>query len=90
LRQSAAEGQIDDNHRRATDKKGALMLEEPPPPRRQRGQALIETSREDLDLYSAEELTERIEQLQAEIERTRAQLVNKDAKRAAADAFFKR
>jgi uncharacterized small protein (DUF1192 family) len=66
------------------------MLEEPPPPRRQRGQALIETSREDLDLYSAEELTERIEQLQAEIERTRAQLVNKDAKRAAADAFFKR
>ena len=66
------------------------MLEEPPPPRRGRGQALIEASREDLDLYSAEELNERIEQLQAEIERTRAQLVNKDAKRAAADAFFKR
>src|SRR5580693_1658391 len=63
------------------------MLEEPPPPRRGRGQALIEASREDLDLYSAEELNERIEQLQAEIERTRAQLVNKDAKRAAADAF---
>jgi uncharacterized small protein (DUF1192 family) len=66
------------------------MLEEPPPPRRQRGQALVDASREDLDLYSAEELNERIEQLQAEIERTRAQLVNKDAKRAAADAFFKR
>ena len=66
------------------------MLEEPPPPRRQRGQALIEASREDLDLYAVEELHERIEQLQAEIERTRAQLVNKDAKRAAADSFFKR
>jgi uncharacterized small protein (DUF1192 family) len=66
------------------------MMEEPPPPRRIRGQALIDASREDLDLFSAEELTERIEQLQAEIERARTQLVNKDAKRAAADAFFKR
>jgi uncharacterized small protein (DUF1192 family) len=66
------------------------MLEEPPPPRKQRGQALIEAAREDLDLYAADELSERIEQLQAEIERTRTQLVNKEAKRAAADAFFKR
>ncbi|HEY3889506.1 MAG TPA: DUF1192 family protein [Caulobacteraceae bacterium] len=66
------------------------MMEEPPPPRKMRGQALFDASREDLDLYSAEELNERIEQLQVEIERTRTQLVNKDAKRAAADAFFKR
>jgi uncharacterized small protein (DUF1192 family) len=66
------------------------MLEEPPPPRKQRGQALIDAAREDLDLYAADELNERIDQLQAEIERTRAQLVNKEAKRAAADAFFKR
>jgi uncharacterized small protein (DUF1192 family) len=66
------------------------MLEDLPPPRRQRGQALIEAAREDLDLFSAEELNERIEQLQAELERVRAQLVSKDAKRAAADAFFKR
>ena len=66
------------------------MMEEPPPPRRIRGQALIDASREDLDLFSAEELNERIEQLQAEIERARTQLVNKDSKRAAADAFFKR
>jgi uncharacterized small protein (DUF1192 family) len=66
------------------------MLEEPPPPRKQRGQALIDAAREDLDLYAADELSERIEQLQAEIERTRTQLVNKEAKRAAADAFFKR
>jgi uncharacterized small protein (DUF1192 family) len=86
----AGEGQIDDNDRQATDKKGALMLEDLPPPRRQRGQALIEAAREDLDLFSAEELNERIEQLTAELERVRAQLVSKDAKRAAADAFFKR
>ena len=66
------------------------MLEDPPPPRRQRGQALIEAAREDLDLFSVEELNERVEQLTAEIERARAQLVSKDAKRAAADAFFKR
>jgi uncharacterized small protein (DUF1192 family) len=86
----AGEGQIDDNHRRATGKKAGPMMEEPPPPRKMRGQALIDASREDLDLYSAEELNERIEQLQAEIERTHTQLVDKDAKRAAADAFFKR
>ncbi len=66
------------------------MMEEPPTPRRLRGQSLIDAGREDLELYSAEELHERIEQLQAEIERVRTQLVNKDAKRAAADAFFKR
>lgn len=66
------------------------MLEDAPPPRRQRGQALIEAAREDLELFSAEELNERIEALSAEIERVRAQLVSKDAKRAAADAFFKR
>ena len=65
-------------------------MEEPPPPRKQRGQALIDAAREDLDLYAADELSERIEQLQAEIERTRTHLVNKEAKRAAADAFFKR
>ena len=56
------------------------MMEEPPPPRKMRGQALIDASREDLDLYAAEELNERIEQLQAEIETApgRTQLQNKD------------
>ncbi len=66
------------------------MMEEPPPARKARGQALIEAFREDLDPYAVEELNERIEHLQAEIERTRAHLVQKQAKRAAADAFFKR
>ena len=66
------------------------MLEEPAPPRRARGQALIDAAREDLDLYAVEELQERIEQLQAEIARTKAQMDRKQAGRAAADALFKR
>jgi uncharacterized small protein (DUF1192 family) len=66
------------------------MLEEPAPPRRGRGQALIDVTREDLDLYAVEELRERIEQLQAEAARTQAQLERKQAGRAAADALFKR
>lgn len=66
------------------------MLEDPAPPRRTRGQALIDVTREDLDLYAVEELRERIEQLQAEAARTQAQLERKQAGRAAADALFKR
>ena len=66
------------------------MLDEPAPPRRARGQALLDVTREDLDLYAVEELEERIEQLQAEAARTRAQLERKQAGRAAADALFKR
>jgi len=66
------------------------MMEDPAPPRRGRGQALIDVTREDLDLYAVEELRERIEQLQAEAARTLAQLERKQAGRAAADALFKR
>ena len=66
------------------------MLEEPAPPRRSRGQALIDVTREDLDLYAVEELTERIELLRAEIARVEAQLERKQVGRAAADALFKR
>jgi uncharacterized small protein (DUF1192 family) len=66
------------------------MLEDPAPPRRSRGQALIDVTREDLDLYAVEELQERIELLQAEAVRTQAQLERKQAGRAAADALFKR
>jgi uncharacterized small protein (DUF1192 family) len=66
------------------------MMEEPVEPRRGRGQALIDASREDLDLYAVEELQERIDHLQAEISRTQAQLDRKQAGRAAADALFKR
>jgi uncharacterized small protein (DUF1192 family) len=66
------------------------MLEEAVEPRRGRGQALIDLTREDLELYGVEDLKERIEHLSAEIGRTQAQLDRKQAGRAAADALFKR
>jgi uncharacterized small protein (DUF1192 family) len=65
------------------------MLDEPAEPRRGRGFAMIDLAKEDLDLYGTQELEERIEQLQAEIFRTRTQLDRKKAGRDAADAFFK-
>ncbi len=66
------------------------MLEELPPPRKQRGEALTEAAREDLDLFAVEDLLERIELLEAEIARVRAQIERKQAVRGAADALFKR
>ena len=66
------------------------MNEEPAEARRGRGQALIDLSREDLDLHAVEELLERIELLQAEILRARAHMDRKQAGRAAADALFAR
>jgi uncharacterized small protein (DUF1192 family) len=66
------------------------MLNEPAEPRRIRGQSLIDAAREDLDLFAVDELQERIEALQAEINRTKAQLDRKQSGRAAADALFKR
>ncbi len=66
------------------------MSDEPAEPRRGRGQVLIDLSREDLELYSAEDLNERIALLQGEIDRVRAQLERKHSGRAAADALFKR
>lgn len=57
-------------------------------PRPQRGAALKTLSREDLDLYSVEELQERIEALEAEIARDRAAIEAKTAKKSAADALF--
>jgi uncharacterized small protein (DUF1192 family) len=65
------------------------MLDEPAEPRRGRGFALIDLAKEDLDLYGTEELEERIEQLQAEIFRTKSLLDRKKEDRAAADALFK-
>ena len=65
------------------------MLEEPAEPRLSRGFALIDLAKEDLELYGYDELEERIEQLQAEIFRTRSQLDRKKAGRDAADALFK-
>jgi uncharacterized small protein (DUF1192 family) len=66
------------------------MLEEPPPKKKGRGEALAEALREDLDLFGVDELKERIELLEAEVGRVRAQIDRKQAGRAAADALFKR
>jgi uncharacterized small protein (DUF1192 family) len=64
------------------------MAEEPAEARRQRGQSLIDLGREDLELFGADELGERIAALEAEIERIRAQIARKQSTRAAADALF--
>lgn len=57
-------------------------------PRPQRGEAVLALGREDLDLYSVEELEERIAALDAEIARIRRALEAKKAKKDAADALF--
>lgn len=63
-------------------------MDEPAEPRRGRGAALSEALREDLDLFAVEDLTERIELLEAEIARVKAQLERKKGARSAADALF--
>lgn len=63
-------------------------MDEPAEVRVGRGQRLAEAVREDLDLYGFVELEERIEVLQAEIDRVRAHLDRKRAGREAADALF--
>jgi uncharacterized small protein (DUF1192 family) len=64
------------------------MVEEMVAPRPIRGASLVELSREDLDLYAAGELEERIDRLKGEVERTLVVLERKRAGRAAADALF--
>ena len=66
------------------------MAEEPAEARRARGQALLEVTREDLELFGGEELEERIALLEFEIARVRAQIARKHSSRAAADALFSR
>jgi uncharacterized small protein (DUF1192 family) len=66
------------------------MFEEPAEPRAFNGRALGETTHEDLEVYGVSELEERIQTLQAEIERTKAQLAKKKAGRDAANALFGR
>ncbi len=65
------------------------MLEDPVEPRKIRGAALSDLTREDLELYAVDELEDRIEHLQAEIVRTKAQLDRKKSGREAADALFR-
>ena len=57
-------------------------------PRPQRGAALTALAREDLDLFSVEELGERVEALEAEIARARAAIDGKSSRKSAADALF--
>ncbi len=64
------------------------MIEEMAVPRPVRGAVLVELVREDLDLYAAGELEERIDRLKGEVERTRMVLERKRAGWAAADALF--
>ena len=68
--------------------KEATMTFEDLDPRPQRGAAVSALGREDLDLYSVEELGERIEGLEAEIARVRNAIASKAAKKSAADALF--
>lgn len=57
-------------------------------PRPQRGEPLRALSREDLDVYSIEDLEERIAAMDAEIQRARAAIEAKRSKKNAADALF--
>lgn len=65
-------------------------MDEPVEARVLRGQRLAEAMREDLELYGVAELEERIEALEAEVARCRAQIERKREGRAAADALFSR
>lgn len=65
-------------------------MDEPVQTRVGRGQRLTEAMREDLELYAVVELEERIEALEAEIARCRAQIERKLAGWAQADALFSR
>ncbi|WP_292023760.1 MULTISPECIES: DUF1192 domain-containing protein [unclassified Brevundimonas] len=57
-------------------------------PRPQRGEPLRALSREDLDVYSIEDLEGRIAALDDEIARARAAIEAKRSKKNAADALF--
>jgi uncharacterized small protein (DUF1192 family) len=63
-------------------------MDEPVDVRIGRGQGLLEAVREDLDLYGVSELEERLEILEAEARRVKAQIDKKRSGRAAADALF--
>ena len=65
-----------------------MALEDAEPVRRTRGWAVAELSKEDLEVFGFVELEERIEALQSEVARVRAQLDRKLAGRADADAMF--
>lgn len=63
-------------------------MDEPAEVRVGRGQRLLDAVREDLDLFGISELEERLEVLDAEARRVKAQIDKKRSGRAAADALF--
>jgi uncharacterized small protein (DUF1192 family) len=63
-------------------------MEEPAPPRAARGALLDQLAREDLDLYAVEELRDRIDRLETEIQRVQRVMERKQSGRAQADALF--
>lgn len=63
-------------------------MDEPAEVRVGRGKRLLEAVREDLELYGVAELEERLEVLQSEMARVKAQIDRKRSGRAAADALF--
>jgi uncharacterized small protein (DUF1192 family) len=65
-------------------------MDEPAQPRQARGAIQASLAKEDLDLYSVEELDNRIVVLETEIARVRAARTRKLSGRAAADALFSR
>lgn len=58
--------------------------------RRGRGAVLEQALKEDLELFSVDDLDERIALLEGEISRCRAQMQRKAAGREAADALFRK
>jgi uncharacterized small protein (DUF1192 family) len=64
------------------------VLDESLPRPTGRGASLDDLRKEDLDLYGVEELSDRIQRLEAELVRTREALDKKHARRDAADALF--
>ena len=65
-------------------------MEEAEEVRRGRGAALELALKEDLELFSVDDLEERIALLEGEIGRCRAQIQRKAAGRDAADALFRK
>jgi uncharacterized small protein (DUF1192 family) len=63
-------------------------MEEAALPRARRDAALGELEREDLDLYSVEDLQDRIFRLEAEIGRSRRAIEKKQGVRSAAESLF--
>lgn len=63
-------------------------MDEPAEARVGRGQRLLEAVREDLELFGVSELEERLDVLDAEVRRVKAQIDKKRSGRAAADALF--